>query len=58
MTHYINYNLSASTIKELTRNGMDATPELLRVLLINIIQVESQAGKYERSEDCKRHANA
>jgi len=61
MTHQNDYNLSAGTIEEVTRNGLDAVPELMRVLLNNIMQVERsrylQAGEYERTADRKGHAN-
>ncbi len=61
MTHQNDYNLSAGTIEEITRNGLDAVPELMRVLLNNIMQVERsrylQAGEYERTADRKGHAN-
>jgi len=61
MAHQNDYNLSAGTIEEITRHGLDAVPELMRVLLNNIMQVERakylQAEQYERTEDRKGHAN-
>ena len=61
MTRQNDYNLSAGTIEEVARNGLDAVPELMRVLLNNIMQVERsrylQAGEYERTADRKGHAN-
>lgn len=61
MTHQNDYNLSAGTIEEMTRNGLEAIPELMRVLLNNIMQAERakylQAGEYERTENRKGHAN-
>lgn len=61
MTHQNDYNLSASTLEEITRNGLDAIPELIRVLLNTAMQVERakylQAGEYERTEDRQGHAN-
>lgn len=61
MTHQNNYNLSAETIAELSRNGLEAVPEMLRVLINNIMQAERanhlQAGEYERTENRKGHAN-
>ena len=61
MTHQNNYNLSAGTIEEITRNGLEAVPELMRVLLNNIMQVERaeylRAGEYERTEERKGYAN-
>jgi len=57
MTHQNNYNLSS----ELAEQGLEAVPELLRVLINNIMQVERskylQASEYERTEDRKGHAN-
>ena len=61
MTHQNNYNLSAETIAEITHNGLEAVPEMVRVLLNNIMQAERakylQAGEYERTEHRKGHAN-
>lgn len=61
MTHQTDYNHSANTLDELTRQGLDAIPELMRVLLNNIMQVERskylQAGEYERTADRKGHDN-
>lgn len=61
MVHQTDFNLSASMIEELTRQGLDAVPELMRVLLNNLMQVERskylQAGEYERTADRKGHAN-
>lgn len=61
MTHQTDYNLSANTLEELTRQGLDAIPELMRVLLNSIMQVERskylQAGEYERTAERKGHAN-
>jgi hypothetical protein len=39
MTHQENYNLSTNTFEELTRNGLEAIPELVRVILNNVMQV-------------------
>ena len=61
MTHQENYNLSSSTVEELTRNGLEAIPELVRVILNSVMQAERskymQAKAYERTEDRKGHAN-
>jgi transposase-like protein len=61
MTHQNDYNLSAGTIEEISRNGLDAVPELMRVLLNSVMQAERskylQAGEYERTEERKGHAN-
>lgn len=37
MTHQNNYNLSAEKIEEISRDGLEAVPEMLRVLLNNIM---------------------
>jgi putative transposase len=61
MTHQTDYNLSAETLEALTRDGFDALPEMMRVILNQVMQVERakylQADQYERSEDRKGHAN-
>lgn len=61
MTHQEDYNLSSDVIEELSQNGIDAVPDLLRILLNNAMQAERskylQAGEYERTEDRKGHAN-
>ena len=61
MTHQEDYNLSSDVIEELSQNGINAIPDLLRVLLNNAMQAERskylQAGEYERTEDRKGHAN-
>jgi len=61
MTHQQNYNLSSEVIEELSQNGINAIPDLLRVLLKNAMQAERskylQAGEYERTKDRKGHAN-
>jgi transposase-like protein len=57
MTHQNDYTLT----KELAEKGLEAVPELLRVLINNAMQVERskylQAEEYERTEDRKGHAN-
>lgn len=61
MTHQENYNLSTSTVEEMTRNGLEALPELVRVILNSVMQAERskylQADAYERTEERKGHAN-
>ena len=61
MTHQENYNLSSSTIEEMTRNGLEAIPELVRVIINSVMQTERsnylQANAYERTEERKGHAN-
>jgi transposase-like protein len=57
VTHQNNYTF----LEELTEKGLDAIPELMRVLINNAMQVERskylQADQYERTEDRKGHAN-
>jgi len=57
MTHQNDYTLPS----ELAEKGLEAVPELLRVLINNVMQVERskylQAADYERTEDRKGHAN-
>ncbi|MGI6276289.1 MAG: IS256 family transposase [Brevefilum fermentans] len=61
MTHQENYNLSTSMIEELAQNGLEVIPELVRVILNNVMQAERsqylQAKAYERTEDRQSHAN-
>jgi putative transposase len=57
MTHQDDYKLT----NEMIANGMEAAPELMRVLLNNAMQIERskylQADEYERTEERKGHAN-
>lgn len=57
MTHQSDYTLSA----DLAEKGLEAVPELLRVLINQAMQAERarflNAGEYERTEDRKGHAN-
>ena len=57
MTHQDNYKLT----NEMIAKGMEAAPELMRVLLNHAMQIERskylQADQYERTEDRKGHAN-
>ena len=57
MTHQNDYTFT----KEFAEKGLDAIPELLRVLINNAMQAERskylQAGEYERTEDRTGHAN-
>ncbi|WP_322792472.1 IS256 family transposase [Bellilinea sp.] len=57
MTHQNDYTFA----QELMEKGLEGVPELMRVLINNIMQVERarylQAGEYERTEDRKGHAN-
>jgi putative transposase len=57
MTHQDDYKLT----NEMVAKGMEAAPELMRVLLNNAMQIERskylQADQYERTEDRTGHAN-
>jgi len=57
MTHQEDYTVSS----EIPEKGLEAIPELLRILINNVMQVERskylQAEEYERTEDRKGHAN-
>ena len=57
MTHQNDYTFAG----EIAEKGLEAVPELLRVLINNAMQVERskylQAEEYERTEDRKGHAN-
>jgi putative transposase len=57
MTHQNDYTLTS----ELAEKGLEAVPELLRVLINNVLQAERskylQAEEYERTDDRKGHAN-
>ena len=58
MTHQNDYTFRTMTWRE---KGLEAVPELMRVLINNVMQAERskylQAGEYERTEDRKGHAN-
>ena len=57
MTHRNNYTFA----EELAEKGLEAVPEMMRVLINQAMQVERskylQADEYERTEDRKGHAN-
>jgi putative transposase len=57
MTHQNDYTFT----REFAEKGLDAIPDLLRVLINNAMQAERskylQAGEYERTEDRTGHAN-
>ena len=61
MTHQNNYNLSPELVGEITQNGLQAVPEMLRVLLNNFMQAERaeylDADEYERTAERQGHAN-
>jgi putative transposase len=57
MTHQTDYTFPS----ELTEKGLEAVPELLRILINQAMQAERakylNAGQYERTEERKGHAN-
>ncbi|GAP41071.1 IS256 family transposase [Flexilinea flocculi] len=57
MTHPNNYTIA----EEIAEKGLEAIPEMMRVLINNAMQVERsrylQAEQYERTKDRKGHAN-
>jgi transposase-like protein len=57
MTHQNDYTLPS----DLAEKGLEAVPELLRILINQVMQAERSkhlnAGEYERTEDRKGHAN-
>jgi transposase-like protein len=57
MTHQNNYTFA----EELVEKGLDALPEMMRILINQAMQAERskylQADEYERTEDRKGHAN-
>jgi len=57
MTHQNNYTFA----EELAEKGLEALPEMMRVLINQAMQAERskylRAGEYERTEDRKGHAN-
>ncbi len=57
MTHQNNYTFA----EEIAEKGLEAIPEMMRVLINNAMQVERsrylQAEQYERTKDRKGHAN-
>jgi len=57
MTHQNNYTFA----EDIAEKGLEAIPELMRVLINNAMQVERskylQAEEYERTEDRQGHAN-
>jgi len=61
MTHQENYNPSEKVVEQLAKNGWEAIPELIRILVNQAMQEERahylQAGEYERTEERKGYAN-
>lgn len=57
MTHQGNYTFA----EDLAEKGLEAIPEMMRVLINQAMQVERskylQANEYERTQDRKGHAN-
>ena len=57
MTHQNDYTFS----EDLVEKGLEAVPEMMRVLINQAMQVERskylQADEYERTEERKGHAN-
>jgi len=57
MTHQNDYTFA----EDIATKGLEAIPELMRVLINNAMQVERtkylQAGQYERTEERQGHAN-
>ena len=57
MTHHNDYTFS----EDLVEKGLEAVPEMMRVLINQAMQVERskylQADQYERTEERKGHAN-
>jgi len=57
MTHQDDYNLSHKAVEELAKNGWEAIPEMIRILVNYAMQEERakylQADEYERTEDRK-----
>ena len=57
MTHQIDYTLPHSLVEQ----GLEAVPELMRILINNVIQVERtkylQADDFERTEERIGHSN-
>lgn len=61
MTHQTDYSLPPELVVEITQNGLQAVPEMLHVLLNNLIQAERtkylHADEYERTAERLGHAN-
>src|SRR5512135_1919998 len=61
MTHQEDYNPSGKAVEQLAKDGWGAIPELIRILVNQVMQAERahylQAGQYERTEERKGYAN-
>lgn len=53
MTHQENYGLSSSIVEEIAQNGLEAIPEMVRVILNSVMQAERsnylQGNAHERT---------
>ena len=61
MTYPTDFTLPGSLLEQLTQQGLDALPEMIRILINGAMLAERQhflnAGPYERSNDRQAHAN-
>jgi putative transposase len=61
MTYQSNCTLPAELLEQIAAEGMDALPELIRILINQAMQLEREqhlgAGPYERSPERRGHAN-
>ena len=61
MTYTADFTLPGSLLEQLTEQGLDAIPEMIRILINSAMLAERQrfvnAGPYERSNDRTAHAN-
>jgi transposase-like protein len=61
MTHQNDYSLSPELVAEISQNGLQAVPEMMRVLLNSLMQAERaeylHADEYERTAERQGHAN-
>jgi len=61
MTHQNDYTFSQALLEDLSRQGLDGTSELIRIILNEAMRVEREkylgAGSYERSDERKGYAN-
>ena len=61
MTYQPNYTLPADLLAQIAEDGLEAVPELIRLVINTAMQAERQqylgVGPYERSEQRRDHAN-
>ena len=61
MTYPTDFTLPGSLLEQLSEQGLDAIPEMIRILINSAMLAERQhflnAGPYERSNDRQAHAN-